>query len=79
MKRNRTRSVTTIEVVRERWENIESNIEFPTLRPRTNAAPKEPVSEEPQIEGILYESTLLKEEVQVLQRELEIWKEACKK
>ena len=79
MKRNKTRSVTTIEVVRERWENIESNIEFPILRPKTNATPQEPVAEEPQIEGILYENGILKEEVQPLWKELEIWKEACKK
>ena len=47
--------------------------------PRTNAAPQEPVAEEPQIEGILFENGLLKEEVKVLRKEVEILKETCKK
>ena len=62
MKIKRTRSIIAAEVAQERWENIE----FPTLRPRTNATPQEPVSEEPQIEGLLYENSLLKEGVQAL-------------
>ena len=66
MKRRRTRSVTAAEASRARWANIESNIESPILRPRTNATPQEPVIEEPQIEGLLYENGLLKEEVQAL-------------
>ena len=37
------------------------------------------VTEEPQIEGLLFENELLKEEVQSLQKEIENWKEACKK
>ena len=45
----------------------------------TNAAPQEPVVEEPQIEGLLYENSLSKEDMQELQKELEIWKEACRK
>ena len=49
-----------------KWANIEANIEFPILRPKANAAPQEPVAEEPQIEGLLFENGLLKEEVQVL-------------
>ena len=42
-------------------------------------APQRPVEEEPSIEGLLDENTLLKEEVQVLRRELETWKETCRK
>ena len=42
-------------------------------------APQRPVEEEPSIEGILEENTLLKEEVQVLRRELETWKETYRK
>ena len=61
-----TRSVTVAEVVRERWETIEAQIEIPTLRPKANDAPQELDVEEPQIEGILYENGLLKEEVQSL-------------
>ena len=49
------------------------------MRPRTNATPQEHVVEEPQIEGILFENGLLKEEVQVLRKEVEIWKKTCKK
>ena len=63
----------------EKWENIEANIEFPILRPKENAAPQEPIAEEPQIEGILFENGLLKEEVQALRKDVEIWKETCKK
>ena len=49
------------------------------MRPRTDNAPQEPIEEEPQLEGILYENGLLKEEVQFLRKELENWKEVCKK
>ena len=49
------------------------------MRPKENDAPQEPVAEEPQIEGLLHENGLLKEEVQTLRRELEKWKEACRK
>ena len=73
------RSVTVAEVAQAKWADIEANIEFPILRPRTNNAPQEPVEEEPQIEGILYENGILKEEVQFIQKELVNWKEACKK
>ena len=79
MRRRRTRSVTTAEAVRAKWVDIEANIEFPILRPRKNNAPQEPMEEEPQLEGILYENGLLKEEVQFIQKELENWKEVCKK
>ena len=54
MRRRRTRSVTAAEAAWEKWANIEANIEFAILRPRTNNAPQEPVAEEPQIEGIFY-------------------------
>ena len=49
------------------------------MRPRTNNAPQEHVEEEPQLEGILYENGLLKEEVQFIWKKLENWKEVCKK
>ena len=49
------------------------------MRPRTNNDPQEFVAEEPQIEGILYENGLLKEEVQFIWKELENCKEVCKK
>ena len=54
--------------------NIEANSEFPILTPRSNTTPQEPVAEEPQINGLLYENGPLKEEVQMLRRELENWK-----
>ena len=73
------RSVTAAEATREKWADIEANIEFPILRSRTDNAPQEPVEEEPQLERILYENGLLKEEVQFLWKELENWKEVCKK
>ena len=79
VRRRRTKSIAATEVARARWVNIEANIEFPILRPRINATPEEPVTEEPQIEGLLFENGLLKEEVKVLQKEVEIWKETCKK
>ena len=79
MRRRRTRSVISTEAVREKWADIETNIEFPILRPRTNNAPQDPVEEAPQLEGILYENRLLKEEAQFLWKELENWKEVCKK
>ena len=49
------------------------------MRPKANDAPQKPATEEPQIEGLLYENGLLKDEVQSLQKELENWKEACRK
>ena len=79
MRRRRTKSVTTVETTQEKWENIKVNIEFPILRPKENVSPQEPVAEEPQIEGLLFETGLLKEEVQALQKEVEIWKETCQK
>ena len=42
-------------------------------------APQRPVEEEPGIEGLLAENTLLKEEFQVLRRELETWKGTYRK
>ena len=79
IRHKRTRPVTVAEVAREIWETIEAQIEFPILRPKANDAPQELVVEEPQIEGLLYENGILKEEVQSLQKELENWKEACRK
>ena len=64
-----------VEAARERWENIE----FPILTPRSNDALQEPTAEESQIKGLLYENSLLKEEVEVLRNELEKCKEVCKK
>ena len=75
----RTRSVTAAEAAPERWETLEAQIEFPILRPKENDASQEPVVEEPQIEGLMYENGLLKEELQSLRKELENWKEACRK
>ena len=66
MRRRRTRSVTTAEAVQAKWADIEANIEFPILRLRKNNAPQEPVEEEPQLEGILYENGLPKNEMQFL-------------
>ena len=39
IRRKRTRSVTTVEATRARWETIEAQIEFPTLRPKANDDP----------------------------------------
>ena len=77
IKRKRTKSVAATEVARERWETLEAQIEFPILEPRPIDAPQGLVKEEPQIEGLLFENRLLKEEVQTLRKELENWKEAC--
>ena len=71
--------VTAAEEARARWATLEAQIEFPILRPKANDAPQELAVEEPQIEGILYKNGLLKEEVQSLWKELENWKEACRK
>ena len=79
MRRRRTGLVIAVDAAREKWANIEANIEFPILRPKENATPQEPVAEEPQIEGLLFENGLLKEEVQVLRKEVERWKETCQK
>ena len=79
VRRRRTRSVTAVEAAWEKWSNIEANIEFPILRPNANVALKEPVAQEPQIEGLLFENGLLKEEVQVLRKEVKIWNETCNK
>ena len=57
----RTRSAAAIEAVQEKWENIKENIEFPILIPKENVSPQEPVAEEPQIEGLLFENGMLKE------------------
>ena len=73
MSRRRSRLVKEAQAAREKWADIEANIEFIILRLRTNNAPQEPVAEEPQIEGILYENGLLKEEVRFLPKELENW------
>ena len=79
MKRRRTRFVTAIEAARAKQENIEANIEFPILTPRSIDAPQEPTVEEPQIESLLSENDLLKEKVEMLRIELEKWKEKCRK
>ena len=79
IRRKRTRSVAAAEATRKRWATLEAQIEFPTLEPRPIEAPQGLVEEEPQIEGLLFENMLLKEEVQILRMELENWKEECKK
>ena len=76
IRRKRTRSVAAAEVARKIWATLEAQIEFPILEPRPIDAPQGPVEEEPQIEGLLFENRLLKEEVQTLRREMENWKEA---
>ena len=63
----------------EKWETLEAQIEFPILRPKTIDTPQEPVTKELQNEGLLFENRLLKEEVQALRKELENWKDTCKK
>ena len=60
----RTRSVVATEAMREKWANIEANIELPILRPKENVSPQELVAEEPQIGVLLFENGMLKEEVQ---------------
>ena len=71
IRRKITRSVIAAEATREIWATLEAQIEFPILKPRPIDAPQGPVEEEPQIEGILFENRLLKEEVQTLRKELE--------
>ena len=77
IRRKRTRSVATTDAARERWATLEAQIEFPIIKPKPIDAPQGPVEEEPQIEGLLFENRLLKEEVQALRKELENWKEVC--
>ena len=79
IRRKRTRLVVVAEAAREIWETLEAQIEFPILKPKPIDTPQGPVEEEPQIEGLLFENRLLKEEVQTLRKELENWKEACRK
>ena len=79
IRRKRTRSVAAAEAARKRWETLEAQIEFSILKTRPIDAPQGPVEEEPQIEGLLFENRLLKEESQTLKKELENWKEACRK
>ena len=69
----------TAEAARKRWATLEAQVEFLILVLRPIDAPQRPVEEEPRIEGLLAENTLLKEEVQILRRELESWKETCRK
>ena len=71
IRRKRTRSAAAAEATRKRWVTLEAQIEFPILEPRPADAPQGLVEEEPQIKGILFENTLLKEEFQTLRRELE--------
>ena len=61
IRRKRTKSFIVAEVARAIWATIEAQIEFPTLRPKANDAPQEPSTEEPQIEGLLYEKWVIKE------------------
>ena len=79
IRRKRTKSAAAAEAVRKRWATLEAQVEFPILVPRPMDAPQRPVEGEPSIERLLDENTLLKEEVQVLRRELETWKETCRK
>ena len=79
IRRKRTRSVVAAEAAREKWATLEAKIEFPILRPKTIDNPQEPVTEELQIEGLMFENRLLKKEVQALRKELENWKEMCRK
>ena len=41
--------------------------------------PREPVEGQPQLENLLYEIELLKEDVQELRQDLQRWKESSKK
>ena len=79
VRKKRTKSAEATEAVKRRWTTLEAQVEFPILVPRPMDAPQKAVEEEPSIEGLLEENTLLKEEVQVLRRELETWKETCRK
>ena len=45
IRRKRTRSIIATEVVRERWETLEAQFEFPILKPRPIEAPKGLVEE----------------------------------
>ena len=67
------------EEARKRWRTLESQVEIPILVPRPMDAPEGSVEAEPSLEGLLEENTVLKEEVQILRRELETWKETCRK
>ena len=42
---------------------IGENIEIPIIKPRSSTITEEPVASEPQIENLLFENELLKEEV----------------
>ena len=79
IRRKITKSNAAVEAARKKWATLEAHVEFPILVPRPMDAPQRPVEEEPSIEGLLEENTLLKEEVQVLRREVETWKENCRK
>ena len=75
------------------WETKVATIEIPILRPRLPTKTKEtesnramestdtqePAEGQPQLENLLYENELLKEDVQELREELQRWKEANKK
>ena len=45
---------------------IGENFEIPILKPRASAVTQEPAASEPQIENLLFENELLKEEVRTL-------------
>ena len=75
----RSKPNTISEEARKRWRTLESQVEIPILVPRPMDAPARSVEAEPSIEGLLEENTVLKEEVQLLRREVETWKETCRK
>ena len=49
---------------------IGENVEIPILKPQASVVTEEPVANEPQIENLLFENELLKEEVQMLRDEV---------
>ena len=79
IRRKRTRSVAAVEAARKIWATLEAQIEFPILEPRPIDAPHGLVEEEPQIEGLMFENRLLKEEVQELKKNWKIGKKHAEK
>ena len=74
-KRRRTRNSTTVEVVHVIGENVEITI----LKLRASTVTEEPTASEPQIENLIFESELSKEELRTIQDEVQRLKEASKK
>ena len=80
--------LTKIRWTRASWATKVANFEIPILRPRLLAQTQEPegnipmesvdlqepVEGQPQLENLLYENELLKEDVQELREELQKWK-----